>query len=437
MGKRLYVILQVSSILMVLCLSECKKDHTKNDLVPAPDWAVGNWIFKTYVSINLLIGGSEYDSIYYFGNIILNNDGTGLQIQFAPGNSVEVKFSSQENFEIVDNPVRDGGQGNFQGTDKLYLNVNYFTQQVQSSYNVQGTKFSNDKIFLGAPTARTLPAGFITKDSVTINAIVCANFSPTQVFFDYGTPTTYGKSILATSSNLTGFSLNSITVILSGIDMSQKNHFRVRAENSAGTALGNDMTFWVPPLVTDFDGNVYQCVAINDQIWMAENLRTTKFNDGTSIPDVKDSIIWSELTTPAYCWSKNDSLTYRQPYGALYNLSAVKSGSLCPTGWHIPKLDEWQKMIDFLGGERKAVYKLEEKGTAHWSVSNGGGSNESGFTAVESFIRDTSGVFTWGPKWWSFTGVEMNTWECEGIIITISPEQLNGKSGLSVRCIKD
>jgi uncharacterized protein (TIGR02145 family) len=219
--------------------------------------------------------------------------------------------------------------------------------------------------------------------------------------------------------------------------MSQKNHFRVRAENSAGTALGNDMTFWVPPLVTDFDGNVYQCVAINDQIWMAENLRTTKFNDGTSIPDVKDSIIWSELTTPAYCWSKNDSLTYRQPYGALYNLSAVKSGSLCPTGWHIPKLDEWQKMIDFLGGERKAVYKLEEKGTAHWSVSNGGGSNESGFTAVESFIRDTSGVFTWGPKWWSFTGVEMNNWECEGIIITISPEQLNGKSGLSVRCIKD
>ena len=90
-----------------------------------------------------------------------------------------------------------------------------------------------------------------------------------------------------------------------------------------------------PASITDKDGNVYTSVTIGTQVWMVENLKTTKYNDGTPIPNVTDNTEWSNLTTPAYCWYDND-ITKKNPYGALYNGYAVRTGKLCPTGWHVP-----------------------------------------------------------------------------------------------------
>ena len=86
--------------------------------------------------------------------------------------------------------------------------------------------------------------------------------------------------------------------------------------------------------VKDIDGNVYKTVTIGKQVWMAENLKTTKYNDGTSISLVTDSTAWKALITPAYSWYNND-IANKEIYGALYNWFAVKTNKLCPAIWGV------------------------------------------------------------------------------------------------------
>lgn len=100
-----------------------------------------------------------------------------------------------------------------------------------------------------------------------------------------------------------------------------------------------------PLTVTDIDGNVYHTVKIGKQIWTVENLRVTTFNDGTPISMVKDGDKWKKLTTPAYCWNKND-ISYKQQYGALYNWYVVEKGKLAPKGWHVPTNEEWGTLTE-------------------------------------------------------------------------------------------
>ena len=115
--------------------------------------------------------------------------------------------------------------------------------------------------------------------------------------------------------------------------------------------------------VSDADGYVYHTVTIGAQVWMVENLKTTKYNDGTAIPLVTDSTAWAILTIPGYCWYNNDAVTYKATYGALYNWYAVNTGKLAPKGWHVPADAEWTKLITFLGGEDVAGGKMKSTGT--------------------------------------------------------------------------
>lgn len=142
------------------------------------------------------------------------------------------------------------------------------------------------------------------------------------------------------------------------------------------------------PTVTDIDGNIYHTVKIGQQVWMVENLKTTKFNDGTPISLVIDNESWKMQKNPSYCWYRNDS-TYKNPYGALYNWHTVNKGNLAPEGWHVPSDEEWSTLIKYLGGLNNAGYKLKEVGIAHWKNPNAGVTNESGFTAVPGGSRST------------------------------------------------
>jgi Fibrobacter succinogenes major domain (Fib_succ_major). len=166
-------------------------------------------------------------------------------------------------------------------------------------------------------------------------------------------------------------------------------------------------------IVKDIDGNVYKTVTIGKQVWMKENLKTTKYNDGKAIPLVSDDKIWEALTTPAYCWYKNDAKSNKNAYGALYNWYAVSTNKLCPRGWHVPSDAEWTKLTTYLGGESVAGGKLKETGTSHWESPNTGATNESGFTALPSGYRNFAGAFDISGSnslyfrsngcWWSST----------------------------------
>jgi uncharacterized protein (TIGR02145 family) len=127
--------------------------------------------------------------------------------------------------------------------------------------------------------------------------------------------------------------------------------------------------------VTDFDGNVYNTITIGSQVWMAENLKTTHYSDGTAIPLVTGNSNWDTLTatSKAYCWY-NDDVINKATYGALYTWAAAMNGAasvttnpsgvqgVCPTGWHLPSDAEWTQLTDYLGGTGVAGGKLKESG---------------------------------------------------------------------------
>jgi uncharacterized protein (TIGR02145 family) len=163
--------------------------------------------------------------------------------------------------------------------------------------------------------------------------------------------------------------------------------------------------------VTDIDGNVYHIVTIGTQEWMKENLKTTKYNDGTAIREITDNYEWAALRTPAYCWYNNDAAAYKSTYGALYNWYVVSSESnggknVCPSGWHVPTLGEWETLKTYLGGIDVAGAKLKETGTTHWATPNIGATNETGFTALPGGCRLYYGYYfdvgSYG-SWWTST----------------------------------
>jgi uncharacterized protein (TIGR02145 family)/uncharacterized repeat protein (TIGR02543 family) len=227
------------------------------------------------------------------------------------------------------------------------------------------------------------------------------------------------------------------------------------AKNGLGTnyqpgetiTIGNsDLILYANWTVNDIDGNVYHMVTIGNQTWMVENLNTTRFNDGIDIPLVEDSSLWNDLTTPGFCWYNNDSLTYMETFGALYNWYAVNTGKLAPEGWHVATDAEWSALIAYLGGGSVAAGKLKETGTAHWNFTDSSVTNESGFTAVPGGSRSSNGFAIFSginfySYWWASTGNGApGSWRYN-IHANNALERINyyysSGYGFSVRCVKN
>jgi uncharacterized protein (TIGR02145 family) len=194
--------------------------------------------------------------------------------------------------------------------------------------------------------------------------------------------------------------------------------------------------------VTDIDNNTYNTVGIGSQLWMAENLKTTKYKDGTDIPLVTDDVVWGSLTTPGYCWFNNNEAIFKDTYGGLYNWYAVNTGKLCPTGWHAPTDAEWTILTTYLGGESVAGGKLKETGTAHWQSPNFGATNESGFTALAGGFRamGSFGSFAMYGHWWSSTSSSADYAYYRRLYYADKvAERVNFSKyyGYSIRCVKD
>ena len=144
--------------------------------------------------------------------------------------------------------------------------------------------------------------------------------------------------------------------------------------------------------LTDIDGNIYKTIKIGNQWWMGENLKTTRYRNGDTIPYVTDNIQWSTLNSGARCII-NNNLKSLDIYGYLYNWFVIlDSRNVAPYGWHIPSNSEWETLILYLGGDSIAGGKLREIGTTHWQYQNIGASNTSGFTALPGGDRIFSGV---------------------------------------------
>jgi uncharacterized protein (TIGR02145 family) len=191
--------------------------------------------------------------------------------------------------------------------------------------------------------------------------------------------------------------------------------------------------------VTDIDGNTYQTIKIGNQIWMAENLKTQHYSDGTPI----ESYAYNNDTT--------NVRTYGRLYGWAESMRSAKSSNSIPSGvqgaspagWHIPSNAEWQVLIDNLGGEAIAGGKLKEAGTSHWTSSNAGATNESKFTLLPAGWFDFTGEFRRIGEW-----VFMRTSTSPGSysvyarvfksnLTSASSGDLHPDDAIPIRCVKD
>lgn len=209
-------------------------------------------------------------------------------------------------------------------------------------------------------------------------------------------------------------------------------------------------------LTIDEDINNYSSVTIGTQVWMKENLKTTKFNDGTAIPLVTATSSWAALLTPGYCWYDNDGYNNKAFYGAMYNYYAVATGKLCPTGWHVPTEADWLILTNYMevngfGFEGSGVdYAKALATTSNWTDSGTAGTpgndmptnNITGFNWTAGGRRYSDGYFYYlnmYGNYWSSTENGGNPFKyyLAYNLPNVYMDGNNKKSGFSVRCLKD
>jgi uncharacterized protein (TIGR02145 family) len=249
------------------------------------------------------------------------------------------------------------------------------------------------------------------------------------------------------SSNEIG--TGTFTSNITGLTQATTYFVRAYATNIAGTSYGEQLSFTTG--ITDIDGNIYAIVTIGSQVWMTENLRTTKYRNGSSIPNVTDSGVWGGLSTPAYCWNNND-IANKPTFGALYNWYAVNTGNLCPAGWHVPTDPEWYAMEKYVDPTINDPYATGWRGTnagtklktiSGW-YNNGNGTDNYCFSALPGGYRSYGGdhfyyVGYYG-YWWSSTETAITGASTRDL--TYDSERahrysFNKRYGFSVRCVRD
>lgn len=196
--------------------------------------------------------------------------------------------------------------------------------------------------------------------------------------------------------------------------------------------------------VADIDGNVYQTIKIGRQRWMVENLRVTHYCNGAALAQISDSTMWVSTGLGACCSYANNE-KWAAEYGRLYNLFAVAdSRRIAPPGWHIPTDEEWQEMIDFLGGGSVAGARMMEAGYRHWAIPNTVATNSSGFSALPGGGRNGSTGSYFGINYralfWSITPATNSTNWCRMLQndrSQIVREAFSSRYAFSVRCVMD
>jgi len=379
-------------------------------------------------------------------------------------------------WSIVQNPtVNDSktslGAGSgafFSILTNLTPNTTYYVRAYATTSS--GTTYGNQVTFSTRPSISdsTVPVVITTSvTEITVASAVIGSLITTdggQGIIDKGIcwatnplPTTSDRR----TSNGSYRETETFPDIIYGLQPSTKYYVRAYAMNAVGTGYSNELSFTTSAIgpimfnsdlaygsIGDVDGNLYKTIQIGTQIWMAENLRTTKLNDGASIPNVTDDTEWEKLATPGYCWYDNDPSSFKDTYGALYNWYAVNTGKLCPTGWHTPTNAEWNILSDYLGTD--AGGKMKETGTTTWVNPNIGANNTSGFTAIPGGSRDPN-YQEWRYSTFSNLGYNSSWWSAtEYSNIAGHAAWLNNKesnfydgfqstkiTGLSVRCLKD
>ncbi len=256
------------------------------------------------------------------------------------------------------------------------------------------------------------------------------------------------------SKTVDGNGAGSFTSTITGLLPDTEYFVRAYALNKKGTAYGSTMAFRSAEGVADIDGNYYPIIRIGDYEWMAENLKTTRYNDGSNIdfPE-NDYSSWQTNTAGAFGWPNNDE-DYGDLYGGLYNWYAVNTGKLCPEGWRVPTDDEWkylEGMVDSQVSVGNPVWNNTGfrghdagkmlKAASGWP-DNGNGTDDYGFSALPAGLRSVNGDDHWiniRGLFWTSTQTAHDAYR-RGLLPEnddIARGESQRRNGYSVRCIRD
>ena len=348
--------------------------------------------------------------------------------------------------------------------NNLDANTTYYVRAYATTE--YGTAYGNEFVFLTKGLAEISTSSI---SSITDISAVCGG----TVSDDWGFPVsargvcwnTLGSPTLKSSEGYTdnGNGNGTFTSNLSGLTGGTTYYVRAYATNSIGVSYGIEKSFYASDPLTDYDGNNYKLVQIGTQIWMAENLKTTHYSNGTAIPLVENAWAKLEHTDKAYCYYDN-STTIGDTFGALYTWAAAMDGAaqsnaipstvqgVCPTGWHLPSDAEWKVLemhlgmsqadadaLDYRGTDEGG--KLKESGFSHWESPNEGATNSSGFTGLPAGLR--AGEFLHFGRYthfWSSSLFNFNEAWIRRLSFLQSETYRNHylkQDGISVRCVRD
>jgi len=381
-----------------------------------------------------------------------------------------------KNPTIENNNTNDGtGTGSFISSLSSLLPCKKYYVRAYAT-NIKGTAYGNQD------SLNTIGCIEVVPPTVIIDSIAQITYNSVLL---YGTVSDNGNGQIlnrgvcwSTSENPTiddyqifagSSSMGSFEIYISGLVTYTTYYVRAFATNINSTSYSEQDTFktrWDNSSITDFDGNEYSTIQIGEQVWMAENLKSTHYANGTSITLVEDNSAWSALTetNKAYCYYDN-STSNGEIYGALYTWAAIMNGvtssdanpsgvrGICPTNWHLPSDDEWKELEKHLGMSLEEADNIGWRGidegsklktTSGW-YSGGNGSNVSGFSVLPSGVRYSSGYFVGSGEsttfWSSMEYNSSNAWfrgmsyDYEGVYRGGDGGPKDG--GLSVRCIRD
>ncbi len=372
------------------------------------------------------------------------------------GEEITVKgvcWGTSVNPTVADSKTSDGkGTANFvsnlvglaEGT--TYYVRAYATNEVGTAYGNELTFTTNE---VTAAVLTTTEATNITSTTATAggNITSAGGGTITARGICWGTapnPTTAGNK------TTNGTDIGTFTGNITGLTDGTTYYYRAYATNSAGTTYGQELSFITP--VTDIEGNLYKTAVIGTKVWMAENLKVTKFNDNTDITLASTDVDWIVLAGPGYCWYSNDPDYNKPVYGALYNWHAANSANICPTGWHVATDAEYNALETSLGLAQADVDIWGWRGTDHgskmksatgWNAGENG-TNTSGFTALPGGYRyysdgEYNGQNSIGYFW---TATEHDTdrgWyrRLDGNSAAVYKASTDKRAGKSIRCVKN
>ena len=348
------------------------------------------------------------------------------------------------------------GTGNYSTTlvdlegGTTYYFKAYATNYVGTSYG-ELMSFTTEDAIIPSVTTDSVTNRDYTSVTLTGNVTSDGGTNVTECGFVYGTSASNLTQTVQSDSVIGAFSAN-----ITGLSANTTYYYKAYAINSVGTAYGAVKSFATCECggsykVTDIDGNEYGTVLIGEQCWMAENLRTTKFANGTSIP-----LGSSVSTTTAYRYYPNNTSTNVSDYGYLYNCRAAA----CPTGWHLPSDAEWTQLTDYLSSQSEfqcgndSTYIAKslasttgwESSTRNCSVGkNPANNNSTGFRARPAGVYNSNGNYTnFGASTYFLSSTRTSSSSDYNYVRwlysyreSVSRETLHRGYGVSVRCVKN